>query len=252
MLRRIERDELSQIISARQEGESLDLSNCLFEKLDLSGWDFHHINFDKSDFRDVNLKGADFSGCSASNTFFQGSCLKDVKLRDASLHSADFRHCNLSGADLSGADIFAAALHGADLTGVTADERTKYYYPRCPMEGAFIGWKVCYGRRSYSCWCQRMHGGCRGQPLRYGWIKRRFFPSGQRIIPRVLRKRTLMWTRISGIVRESGLRQNITIWTVLQNPEEGYISGWTGNLRSLIWADIKNVEITFHIYTCKQ
>lgn len=147
MLRRIGTDELSQVISARQEGESLDLSNCLFEKLDLSGWDFHHINFDKSDFRDVNLEGADLSGCSASNAFFQGSCLKDVKLRDAFLHSADFRHCNLSGADLSGADIFAAALHGAELTGVTADERTKYYYPRCPMEGAFIGWKVCYGRR---------------------------------------------------------------------------------------------------------
>lgn len=147
MLRRIEADELSQIISARKEEESMDFSNCLFEKLVLSGWDLHGICFDKSDFREVSLDGADLSGCSASNAFFQGSSLRDAKLTDAFLHSADFRYCNLSGADISGADIFAAALHGADLTGVTADERTKYYYPRCPTEGAFIGWKVCFGRR---------------------------------------------------------------------------------------------------------
>ena len=147
MLRRVEENELSQIISARKEGEPLDLSNCLFENMDLSGWALHGICFDKSDFREVSLDGADLSGCSASNAFFKGSSLRDVKLTNAFLHTADFRYCNLSGADISGADIFAAALHGADLTGVTADERTKYYYPRCPMEGAFIGWKVCFGRR---------------------------------------------------------------------------------------------------------
>ena len=35
MLRRVEENELSQIISARKEGEPLDLSNCLFENMDL-------------------------------------------------------------------------------------------------------------------------------------------------------------------------------------------------------------------------
>lgn len=147
MLRKIAEDELKNILSERPEGERLDLSNCLFENLDLSGWDLHNINFDKSDFRSVKLDGADMSGCSASNAFFQGSSLQGVNLRDAFLHSADFRYCNLAYADISGADIFAAALHGADLKELTADGRTKYYYPRCPMEGAFIGWKVCFGRR---------------------------------------------------------------------------------------------------------
>ena len=51
MLRRVEENELSQIISARKEGEPLDLSNCLFENMDLSGWDLHGICFDKSDVR---------------------------------------------------------------------------------------------------------------------------------------------------------------------------------------------------------
>ena len=55
MLRRVEENELSQIISARKEGEPLDLSNCLFENMDLSGWDLHGICFDKSDFREVAL-----------------------------------------------------------------------------------------------------------------------------------------------------------------------------------------------------
>jgi len=147
VLRKIGEEELKNIISERKGEERLDLSSCLFEELDLSRWDLHNINFDKSDFRSVKLDGADMSECSASNTFFQGSSLEGVCFRNAFLHSADFRYCNLTGANLSGADIFAAALHGAKLEGVTADGRTKYYYPRCPMEGAFIGWKVCYGRR---------------------------------------------------------------------------------------------------------
>ena len=147
MLRKISAEELERIISERREGEPLDLSGCLFEDLDLSGWNLRGINFDKSDFRNVRLNGADLSGCSASNAFFQGSSLRGTILQDAFLHSADFRYCDMTGADISGADIFAAALHGAALRGVTADERTKFYEPRCPMSGAFIGWMVCFGRR---------------------------------------------------------------------------------------------------------
>ncbi len=147
MLRKIEEAELKKILDARTGDGRLDLDNCLFEGLDLSGWDLHKINFDKSDFRKVKLDGCNMSGCSADNAFFQTSSLHGVDFRDAFLHSADFRHCDLSEADISGADIYAAALHGADLTGLKADGRTKYYYPRCPMEGAFIGWKVCFGRR---------------------------------------------------------------------------------------------------------
>lgn len=147
MLRRISEEELEKIISGRQQGVPLDLSGCLLEDLDLSGWNLREINFDRSDFRNVRLDGADLSGCSASNAFFQGSSLKGVILRDAFLHSADFRYCDMTGADISGADIFAAALHGASLNGLIADGRTKFYEPRCPMSGAFIGWKVCFGRR---------------------------------------------------------------------------------------------------------
>ncbi|MCI8884387.1 MAG: pentapeptide repeat-containing protein [Dorea sp.] len=147
MLRKIEKNELEQMLSGRKDKERLDLSNCLFEEMDLSGWDLCNINFDKSDFRNVKLDGADLSGCSAANAYFKGSSLLGARLRDAFLNTADFRHCDLSRADISGADLFAAALHGAKLDGITADEKTKYYYPRCPAKGAFIGWKVCFGRR---------------------------------------------------------------------------------------------------------
>ncbi len=151
MLKEVTRAGLEQLLKegSREErpDSRIDLSGCLFVDMDLSGWDLHHINFDKSDFRGVKLDGADLSGCTAENAFFQTSSLRGVNFRNAFLHSADFRHCDLSGTDISGADIFAAALHGADLTGLKADENTKYYYPRCPMEGAFIGWKVCFGRR---------------------------------------------------------------------------------------------------------
>lgn len=147
MLRKVEFEELNRVLSNRKRREQTDLSNCLFYDMDLSGRDLRNINFDKSDFRKMNLNGADMTGCSAENSFFQTSSLEGTVLKDCNLRTADFRFCNMKHADISGSDIFGAALHGAELTGLKADENTKFYYPRCPMEGAFIGWKVCFGRR---------------------------------------------------------------------------------------------------------
>lgn len=147
MLKQMELEELKTILSERGTDERIDLSECLFLDMDLSGWDLRNINFDKSDFRKCRLDGADLSGCSAQNAFFQTSSLEGTILKDCNLRTADFRFCNMKRADISGSDIYAAALHAADITDLVVDENSKYFYPRCPMEGAFIGWKVCFGRR---------------------------------------------------------------------------------------------------------
>lgn len=147
MLRQVEEAELRKALEERKPGERLDFSDCMFLNMDLSGMDLSNINFDRCDFRKVILDGANFSGCTAQNAFFQTSSLEGTRFCNATLCSADFRFCNLKNADISGANIFATALHGAKLDGLIADENTKFYYPRVPMEGAFIGWKVCFGRR---------------------------------------------------------------------------------------------------------
>ena len=146
-MRRIDATELKELLSKRDAGEKLVLENCLLEDMDLSGWDLHGINFDGSDFRNVKLDGANMSGITAVNAFFNGSTLEGTDLRNADLSSADFRGCNLRGADIRGAEMFASALYRADQTGIVADVHTKNYHMRCPETGAFIGWKVCFGRR---------------------------------------------------------------------------------------------------------
>lgn len=147
MLRKVELEELKAAIEQRTGNEQLDFSDCLFMDMDLSGWDLSNINFDRSDFRKVDLSGANLSGCTARNAYFQTSVLKGIDFRNADITSGDFRYCDLSGADISGANVYSAAFQGANLEGIIADENTRYFYPRCPMEGAFIGWKVCFGRR---------------------------------------------------------------------------------------------------------
>lgn len=144
-MKRITKEELKELLNAN-EGK-VDLSNTLIEGMDLCGWNLQGVNFERCDFRNVQLKGADLSGVSAENAYFQGLDLTDVRFCKAFLKGADFRNCNLSYVDLSGADVYSAAFYKADLTGLKTDEDTKNFFPKCPMEGAFIGWKVCYGRR---------------------------------------------------------------------------------------------------------
>ena len=147
MLREVTKEQLQEILENRRPGEQINLRETLLNGLDLSGWDLHNINFDKSDFRGVNLDGADMTYVRADNAFFGGSTLRGTKLVGAYLHSADLRGCDMTGADISGADMFASALERADLTDLKTDEKTKFFHLYCPEKGAFMAWKVCYGRR---------------------------------------------------------------------------------------------------------
>lgn len=146
-MRRVALEELKELLRRREAGEKIMLEDCFLEGMDLSGYDLHGIAFDRSDICNVNLEGANLSACTARNACFKGSSLKNANLKNAILHSADFRGCDLSGADICGADMFSSALHKANLSGIVTDEHTKFFYMRCPEEGAFIGWKVCFGRK---------------------------------------------------------------------------------------------------------
>ena len=138
MMKKIQLEELNELLIRRDAGEKIELNDCLIDGLDLSGYDLHGISFDRTDFRNANLNGANMSGCTALNAFFGGSTLHKTNLSNADLSSADFRGCDLSEADIRGAEMHCSALYRADLTGLIM---------RCPETGPFIGWKVCYGRK---------------------------------------------------------------------------------------------------------
>lgn len=146
-MKKITIEELRAFLQKRDEGDKIDLSDCLLEELDLSGMDLHGIAFDRSDFRNVKLDGANMSSCTARNAFFGGSSLRAVDFKNADLSSADFRGCDMTKADICGAEMHCSALYRADLTGLVTDEHTKHFHMRCPETGPFIGWKVCYGRK---------------------------------------------------------------------------------------------------------
>lgn len=146
-MRKVLLDELESLLVKRDAGERIDLSDCLLDTLDLSGKDLHGICFDRSDFRNVNLDGANMSYCTTHNAFFGGSSLRGTDLSNAVLCSSDFRGCDMTGANICGANMYCSALYRADLTDLQVDESTQYFHMRCPEEGPFIGWKVCFGRR---------------------------------------------------------------------------------------------------------
>ena len=140
-------EEIEAFLLKRNAGEKVELHDCLFDGLNLSGMDLHGISFDRSDFRNVNLDGANMSFCTAHNAFFGGSSLRGTNLMNSTLCSADFRGCDMLGANICGSDMHYSSLYRANLTDIKTDEHTKYFHMRCPTEGPFIGWKVCYGRR---------------------------------------------------------------------------------------------------------
>ncbi len=124
-----------------------DFSDCLFDNLDLHGRDLSGCHFDRCDFRSCDLTEAKMSRSTFRNAFFGGTVLRDADFTNAVLESADLRGCDMCNADIRGADMTSSALYKADLSGLITDENTINFHMKCPEKGAFIGWKVCFGRK---------------------------------------------------------------------------------------------------------
>ena len=59
----------------------------------------------------------------------------------ANLSGADLSGANLSNADLYRANLLNADLSGAVLSNIRTNSYTSGFYPQCPEEGSFIGYK---------------------------------------------------------------------------------------------------------------
>ena len=102
----------------------------VFAGMDLSGLELKR----------VNLYHADFRGCSLRGCSFRYSDLGSASLEGADLTGADFRNVNL----------FRANLRHADLSGILVNECTLFYFPACPCEGSFIGYKKAVTESGYA------------------------------------------------------------------------------------------------------
>ena len=130
-MRKMEYEELEQILNERKDNEKLELRDLEFDDMDLSDRDLHNIDFEVCMFCNVKLDGADLSESSVKNAQLDGCSLRSVNFQNAEMWGACMRGCD------------AAVLENAILTDVKADENTKWYRLRCPETGAFVAYKKC-------------------------------------------------------------------------------------------------------------
>lgn len=122
--------ELNQLLRRYDEWLRNDAAgkSPVFAGMDLSGLELKKVNLYHADFRGCNLKGCSF-------------------------RYSDLGYANLEGADLTGADLrnvnlFRANLRHAVLSDIRVNECTMFYFPVCPSEGSFIGYKKAVAGQS--------------------------------------------------------------------------------------------------------
>ena len=142
-MRKLEFEELEQILNERKDNEKLELRVLEFDDMDLSDRDLHNIYFEVCMFCNVKLDGADLSESSVKNAQLDGCSLRSVNFQNAEMWGACMRGCDMTGCNICGANLYAAVLENAILTDVKADENTKWYRLRCPETGAFVAYKKC-------------------------------------------------------------------------------------------------------------
>ena len=153
----------------------------MYRKIDIKNWETGEVIFsyacenntitktlEEAVKQGVSLAYADLMGVSLI-----GANLSYANLNNANLFGADLSFTNLSGVNLSysilkrtelfGTNLSYANLSNAQLSCVNLDD-TYYFYnaildnvkglnDKCPKEGSFIGWKICYinHRHPYKC-----------------------------------------------------------------------------------------------------
>ena len=97
------------------------------------------------DFNNLNLENINFSKSLMACSFFQGCNLRGADFSFCDLRGADFYKANLEGVNFRGANLFGAKFYGAKLDGIKVCTLTQGWFPICPLEGSFIGYKELAG-----------------------------------------------------------------------------------------------------------
>ena len=146
-MRRITVEELKEMLEQRQKPELYCTGEIELCGADLSGWDLSYMDFSLSTFRNVCFDGADLSHSSLENGWFENCTFRGTDFRYANLKTVAMRYNDLTGANIEGANLYAAVLEYAKLDGIIFNDETKWFKLHCPEEGAFLGYKKCFGNR---------------------------------------------------------------------------------------------------------
>ena len=99
-MRKMEYEELEQILNERKDNEKLELRDLEFDDMDLSDRDLHNIDFEVCMFCNVKLDGADLSESSVKNAQLDGCSLRSVNFQNAEMWGACMRGCDMTGCNM--------------------------------------------------------------------------------------------------------------------------------------------------------
>lgn len=124
--------EVRNLLSKRSNPEEmLDLTGAMMRNTTWIGVEFRNVDFHDAIFVEARMHHCVFIKCRFVCADFE----------DADLCWTHFYDCLFEDTDMSSADLRDAQFHKCDTDGIIANARTAGFWPVCPVEGAFIGWK---------------------------------------------------------------------------------------------------------------
>lgn len=125
----------------------MDARKLLFERknpddtLDLQRASLHNTDWTDEEFRHVNFRGVHFNYGVLRRCVFVCCDLTDASFYNADLREAQFYRCTFDDTIMDCADLRDVKFLKSDTSGIIANAGTAGFWPVCPVEGAFIGWK---------------------------------------------------------------------------------------------------------------
>ena len=190
-MRKMEYEELEQILNERKDNEKLELRDLEFDDMDLSDRDLHNIDFEVCMFCNVKLDGADLSESSVKNAQLDGCSLRSVNFQNAEMWGACMRGCDMTGCNICGANLYAAVLENAILTDVKADENTKCIVCDVRRQERLLHTKNVYMIGLCNCWFRRTPNALHPRIRPAGVIRRKCLRSKALMKQKNLMKRGL-------------------------------------------------------------
>ena len=124
--------EVRNLLSKRSNlEEMLNLACARMCDTKWRGVEFRNVDFNSTTFRDAVLRNCIFINCRFVGANFD----------NADLRSSQFYNCVFDDTDMREADLRKVKFQKCNTDGIIANPGTAGFWPVCPVEGSFIGWK---------------------------------------------------------------------------------------------------------------
>ena len=111
------------------------------DTLDLQCAFLHNTDWTDETFRSVDFRDARFNHATLRRCVFIRCDLTGANFYNADLRNATFYSCTLDNTRMESTDLRGVKFLESDTSDIIANAGTAGFWPVCPVEGAFIGWK---------------------------------------------------------------------------------------------------------------